>query len=62
MRLQMGETRVSDRTWDADEKGDRLAGLPVVLVVDDDADVLESLVELLRRDYRVMSTILTRPS
>jgi response regulator RpfG family c-di-GMP phosphodiesterase len=52
----MGETRVSDRTWDADEKGDRLAGLPVVLVVDDDADVLESLVELLRRDYRVMST------
>ncbi len=29
---------------------------PKVLVVDDDADVLDSLVELLRRDYTVMGT------
>ena len=32
------------------------ADLPRVLVVDDDADVLDSLVELLRRDYTVMGT------
>jgi response regulator RpfG family c-di-GMP phosphodiesterase len=31
-------------------------GRPKILVVDDDADVLESLVELLRREYEVLGT------
>ena len=41
-------------------RGSDLGGRPKVLVVDDDADVLESLVELLRRDYEVIGT--TDPS
>jgi response regulator RpfG family c-di-GMP phosphodiesterase len=37
-------------------RGSDLGGRPKVLVVDDDADVLESLAELLRRDYEVVGT------
>jgi CheY-like chemotaxis protein len=47
---------VNDSTLAGVEGGGRSGERPTVLVVDDDAGVLKSLVELLRRDYRVIGT------